>query len=993
VAARARRQPGRWASPALGLALAVAFAAAVATEATIAGDRAARATLAHVSPLAAAVSVIDTAPERSAAHTTDRRARRLLGSLGLPVPTRTILLNPVRLSGVVVRLAALDRLTAWTGRSAGACRTGDCPVIRVGGAPVAGPLRALGIHLSVALGSARLHSAAVLGFVPAAGRGQPLLVGGDVDGLAALPALSSLFRTESWVSVPRLSALHSWQLATLRRRLVAAQSSLPALGPLRLTAPTEALAAAHGRAREAGRRLLPAGGGAVAALAMFVVLAAYGLRRDEEGERDRLRSAGARPGQLLLFSVAEAGWLAAVSMAAGGALGVGAGAVLAAHAGLPVGAVLSHSLLTPVAAAGLAGGWAVAVALVASVLLLPGGRLIDALALAAAAALTLALIVGGGQGGGEDPALALLVAPLACLATAALVFRAADVVLRAGERAARRGPLVLRLALVGLARASTAPALAVAFVAVSTGLAGFALTYRATLARGDADEAAQQVPLDARVAPSASFTTPVALAGLRRWRALSGGGTVLPVRRTDASLPLGGETASLTALGVPAAGLTRIHGWRAGDGSAPLATLAARLAPRGPVRAPGPRLPASARELSVRAAAPDGEVALSAELRGRSGAVLQVPLGDAGQRVRTLHGRVPIAARRDGADELEALRLDEPTGAATLNGHQNGENPAAATRSSTTLVLGPVRAAGATAPASWQGWRGVGAAQVTATHGATARVSFDDSGQPGILRSLQPSDTRPVPVLTDRATAAAAGPGGALPLTVDGEPVNARVVGWTRRFPTIDAGQPGFVVADEATLDGALDAALPGQGRTDELWIDTPRPAALRRALATAPLRSLTGTFRSEVERSLRTDPVARGVMGTLVAAAAVSGALAILGLLTALAGAMRDRRLDDDLEVLGLGPRRRRREPHARVMAAALLGTGAGLLLAALLTRLVVAAVRAAGAARTPNPPLVAVAPWGELLLLALAAVAALALAAGVAARRVTARRETGWR
>ncbi len=68
VAARARRRPGRWAAPALGLALAVAFAAAVATEATIAGDRAARATLAHVSPLTAAVSVVDTEPERSPAR-------------------------------------------------------------------------------------------------------------------------------------------------------------------------------------------------------------------------------------------------------------------------------------------------------------------------------------------------------------------------------------------------------------------------------------------------------------------------------------------------------------------------------------------------------------------------------------------------------------------------------------------------------------------------------------------------------------------------------------------------------------------------------------------------------------------------------------------------------------------------------------------------------------------------------------------------------------
>jgi hypothetical protein len=63
-------------------------------------------------------------------------------------------------------------------------------------------------------------------------------------------------------------------------------------------------------------------------------------------------------------------------------------------------------------------------------------------------------------------------------------------------------------------------------------------------------------------------------------------------------------------------------------------------------------------------------------------------------------------------------------------------------------------------------------------------------------------------------------------------------------------------------------------------------------------------------------------------------------------------------------------------------LGAGAGLALAALLTRLVVAAVRAAGAVAVPDPPLVTVAPWGELALLAIAAVAAFALTGMAAAR-----------
>ena len=98
-------------------------------------------------------------------------------------------------------------------------------------------------------------------------------------------------------------------------------------------------------------------------------------------------------------------------------------------------------------------------------------------------------------------------------------------------RLARRGPLASRLALVNLAPAPEAPSLAIAFIAVSTGLGVFALAYRSTLLRGTADQAAEHVPLDATVSPAADFTTPLQLAPLTRWRSLAGG-PVAPVRST-----------------------------------------------------------------------------------------------------------------------------------------------------------------------------------------------------------------------------------------------------------------------------------------------------------------------------------------------------------------------------------------------------------------------------------------------------------------------------
>jgi hypothetical protein len=799
VAARARCRPTRWLWPVLGLTLAVAFACGVAAESTIAGDRAARATLAALDPLQRAVTVTYQGPAGAAV---DRRARALLARLGLPAVTRTVLLNPVRLSGRVVRLAGVEPagtavepagavvepagavVGPVVGRSVGRCRPRACPVLLVGGTVGQRALRAPGVRITIA-GDGRLRSAAPLGFVPTA-HGQPLLVSGDVTGVAALPALSSVYRTDSWVSVPRLTGLHSWELAGFERRLTRAQAGLAPAGGLSLSAPTDALRSARDRAGAAPRRLLPAGGGALAVLAMFLILAAYGLRRDQQVERERLRAAGARAGQLVAFSLAEAAWVAAVAVAAGAALGIGVAALLAAQADLPAAAVLSHSLLTASGAAALAGGWVIAVAVIGAVLLASGARLADGLAVAAAAALALALTVGGGN----DGTLALLAPPLACLAAAGLVYRAAGVLLRGGERWSRGGPPVIRLALVGLARSPVAPALAVAFVAVSTGLAGFALGYRATLQRGAVDEATQAVGLDARVGESADFARPLEMATASRWRALAGPGSrVLAVRRTDASLPLNGDTTTLPVLGVPAVGLTAIRGWRAGDGSAPPATLAQRLAPREPVRTPGPTVPDGARRLTLRVQAPQGEVQLSADLRGAQGAITQVALGSASPRPHLARARVPM---RGGPYELEALEIAPPTGVQALNGHQNAENPAAATQSTTTVRLGAVSAGGRSLVGSWRGWRAVGAAEVAGTARAGITLRFANSGQPGVLRPRQPSDARPVPVLTDPATAAGAGPGGELPLTVDGEPVTARVVGTLRRFPTIAAGGPGF---------------------------------------------------------------------------------------------------------------------------------------------------------------------------------------------------------
>ena len=123
-------------------------------------------------------------------------------------------------------------------------------------------------------------------------------------------------------------------------------------------------------------------------------------------------------------------------------------------------------------------------------------------------------------------------------------------------------------------------------------------------------------------------------------------------------------------------------------------------------------------------------------------------------------------------------------------------------------------------------------------------------------------------------------------------------------------------------------------------------------------------------------------MLGTLIAATALSAALAVTGLLAALSGGARDERVESDLEEQGVGPRGRRAELRVRLVLASVLGVLAGLGIAVLLTRLAVASVRAAGTVADPSPPVLTVVPWAALAAWVAGLFAVLALAGWLATR-----------
>jgi hypothetical protein len=313
--ARGRRRPARWLLPALGIALAAAFGAGVAAESQIAGDQSARSVLAKTSPLDSEVRVTW---QGVVSPGVADQARALLSRLGLGSQTEVVLMNPVRLSGVVVRPAAIAPLGRWLPGPAlatalgrlGPCRAQRCPMLLAGDGSVPSRLVAIGVRIQVA-GSASLRSAVPLGFVPASAGvagAAPVLVTTDVAGLDSLPGLSGLYRTHSWLAPLTINRLRWWQLADVEDRLTRSQARLLLSGSqFSPSAPFTTLDQARAQAGLAPQRLLLAGGGAIAALAMFIVLAGGGLRRDQRAELDRLRTAGARPCHCVLFVAVESG--------------------------------------------------------------------------------------------------------------------------------------------------------------------------------------------------------------------------------------------------------------------------------------------------------------------------------------------------------------------------------------------------------------------------------------------------------------------------------------------------------------------------------------------------------------------------------------------------------------------------------------------------------------------------------------------------------------
>jgi hypothetical protein len=477
----------------------------------------------------------------------------------------------------------------------------------------------------------------------------------------------------------------------------------------------------------------------------------------------------------------------------------------------------------------------------------------------------------------------------------------------------------------------------VAFLTIAFGLALLAEGYRATLARGEVEQAAFAVPLD--VTAREDFGALVRVfdaAPLSEYRRLAGeDGAAYPVLRVTGGAGKAEQVSGVTVLGLDRGAVEGLRVWRPQwAAGATRDQIAATIDPGQPVDLHGIDLPDGV--VSLRSG--PTLVSFAAVVETPEGAFRRIELSAPDRRrATTIRGRAPSGSRLVSLEVVPPPRLIE-------GGADSG-----------IAFPGSVRVGGALGR-RLRDWVGVDGVAVTPVRsGVDLRYTLTPA-RTTRLRAPQATDTSPPSVLASpRLADLAGGVGGALPLRVGGAVVDVQVAGVVDRFP----GASGtLVVGDRGELRAAVNTAAPGAATENEIWLDVPedRLDAVRAAFERRPLQVLAMTARADLEADARRDPLAHGTLLALGAAALVALLLAALGLALAVRSDLRDERSElYELEAQGASPSLLRRVVRSRALAISVAGLLAGVATGVVLVTLVARMVSVTARGGLAEPALVA--------------------------------------
>jgi len=782
---------------------------------------------------------------------------------------------------------------------------------------------------------------------------------------------------------------------------------------------------------EANRSLLVSRSGVVVLTIQFAVLAGYalllvaGLLIDQRRvETALLRSRGAGPGQVALFSLIEAlilvvpavliaPWLASWIL---NLLNV-AGPL--ADAGIRIAPAINGATMLATALAGLAAvvglvlpalGAGRGLAAVRQTISRQGSR-----TLAQRLGLDLALVVLAAIGLwqlrvygapltqsvrgtiGLDPLLVAAPA-IGLLAGSILALRIVPLAAELAERllVGRRG-LVAPLGARQLARRPLRYTRSALLLMLAAALGTFAGAYASTWTRSQADQAAYRAASDVRVAVSGFPVIPDWAIG-QALRSVDGVTGALPVM-LDGFDAQGGDG---TILALDAARAEPMIAFRPDLADEPIASLLGRLVPDGDA-AGGPVLTdeVTAVELRVRATLepflPDeGAVGFSAGFQGvrpalvvrdADGAVHRIDGPRLGVGLGGQRAVIPLEAIGAEADAvvrpafpLEVMAIEL---AVQLPPLTFGVGTVSLDTASVLEGDAPTELAITGSP-PLEGTEAQPIAGMGAAPSGSLVVPFGAAaGRPA-----------PIPALVSATylEEIGAATGDVIDLGSLGGRRSFEVVGSVRGFVTLDPAHP-FVVADLGTL-AAADADAGTVTRVDEWWLTTADDAGptVAGAITAGPYGAASAVSRDELQRDLLSDPVALGLIGALALGALAAVIFAGIGFVVSATVSTRERLGEFALlQAIGLSHRQLSgwlsMENAFLLLVGLLTGTGLGLVLAWVVLPFVTLTQEATLAV----PPVEVVIPWAIYGLIYLAAAVALVVTVVVIGRLLARVRVSG--
>jgi ABC-type lipoprotein release transport system permease subunit len=369
------------------------------------------------------------------------------------------------------------------------------------------------------------------------------------------------------------------------------------------------------------------------------------------------------------------------------------------------------------------------------------------------------------------------------------------------------------------------------------------------------------------------------------------------------------------------------------------------------------------------------ELLLAHELAGGAVAVPEYPIAIAAVEMRSL---IPIEVEREGT--LELLGVE-------------------ASASTTGSDWSPVPLDSGSAGWAYETGAFSGAFTAPAISGAPPppgglAFRFNTGSVSG--QTLLPSTFRagpanalpeePITVLVSNAFLAAteSAVGDTIGLDLSGNRYDVRIVGAFERFPTVRPTDEIVIVADLPTV-ATLNFVDSGRVEQAEEWwlaVEDGRSDEIVATLHAPPYSSWRVDDRFERAQTLRTDPVALGIIGALSLGFVAAALFASIGFIVSAAVSARERMTEFALlRALGLSPQQLSGwlslENGILVVISLIGGTVLGLLIALLVLPFVTLTQDASEVV----PGVIVMVPWRTVLLLELITVVALAIVVGVLA------------